>query len=123
MGENSPLPEQSDPIPPNLADAFHQAVWLYEDWSPALPELEVSIDRKPFSMSAVCGLVDSFSDPLPEQIADRLLSYMHIQHPQLKERLGAERTYSAAARCLRGLIEDRKAEYRRLEELRREKGL
>jgi hypothetical protein len=113
------MTENADAIPSHLSEAFHHAVWLYDDWSYAMPELEVSIDRKPYSMSAVCGLVDNFSDPFPDQVFDRLFSYMRIQHRHLKERLWAERTYSAAARCLRELIEDRKAEYRRLEELRR----
>jgi hypothetical protein len=58
--------------------------------------LEVSIDRKPFS-SAVRGLVDSFRDPLPDQVSDYLFSYMPIQHRQQKEPLDVEPTYSAAA--------------------------
>jgi hypothetical protein len=116
-------PRGSDPIPERLSEAFHHAVWLFDDWTPSVPELEVSLDRKPFSMSAVCGLVDTFNDPLPEQIVDRLLSYMHIQHAELRGKLAQDRSYAGGARCLLGLIDSRKAEYEMLTKVRREKGL
>ena len=114
---------EDDPLLENLSEAFNNAVWLFADWTSSLPELEVSLDRKPFSMSAVCGLVDGFSDPLPEQVVDRLLSYMRIQHAELKHKLTLDRSYAVGARCLLGLIDSRKAEYQMLIKVRREKGL
>jgi hypothetical protein len=113
------MSEQPNPIPADLSEAFHEATWLYDDWSPALPELEASVGRKSFSMSAICSFLDTFTDRLPNRILDRLFLYMHAQHRELKERLGKSPTYSTGAYCLLKLIEDRKAEYQRLEELRR----
>ena len=87
-----------------------------------MPEREVSIDRIPFSISAVCYCVGDFKDHLPDSVFDRLISYMHVQHRELREKLRAECSYAAAAYCLLKLIEDRKAEYRLSEELSKELG-
>jgi hypothetical protein len=111
----------TDPIPANLAAAFHEAVGLYSDWNPAFPELKVTIERVPFDMGAVCGFVNKFDDPLPEAAFDRLLTYMHAEHAALKEKLTSDRSYSAAAFCLRKLIESKKADQQRIEELRRQR--
>jgi hypothetical protein len=102
-----------------LADRFADAVARYHDWTPSIPELEVSIDRKPFTTSAVCSLVDSCRDKLPEPIFDRLLYYMDLNSSDLKERLAADRTYATVAYCFRELIRRRIAGYQRLEEARR----
>jgi hypothetical protein len=58
---------------------------------------------------------------LPNRIIDRLFFYMHAQHSELKEQLGRSPTLSTGAYCLLKLIENRKAEYQRLEELRRDR--
>ena len=109
----------ADSIPSELADAFGRAVFDFFDWSPALPELEVAINRRPFPMTAVADLVEGFRDPLPSPVVDRLFSYMDARHQSLKERLAADPCYSTGAHCLRQLIESRKVEWKRLEELRR----
>jgi hypothetical protein len=112
-----------NPMPIDLAEGFHDAVARFPDWSPAVAEIEVSIDRQPFSMTAVCNFVDRFADELPEPVLDRLLSYMDYACDDLKEKLAADQTYRTGGYCLRELIKRSKETYRRLEELRRERGL
>jgi hypothetical protein len=81
------------------------------------PEPSVAIGRNIASISAVCGLVDTFVDPLPENIFGKLYFQMDNTDTQrrLKEKLGADRTYAGAARCLLKLIEDRRAAHERIE--------
>jgi hypothetical protein len=117
------MTEQPEPIPPNYSEAFDRAVRRYSDWSRDSPELGVTIDGKKFSMSTVCDFVSKYDDPLPDDIFRCLHSYMSAEHRDLKERLGRTPTYSTAAYCLRKLIEDRKAGYERLQQVRRDKGL
>jgi len=100
-----------DAIPPNLAEAFAQAVLVYGDWDPSIPEREVRIDGASYTMSAVCDLVDRYTDPLPEEVYTVLSSHFHnMPHGELKKRFDeSDRTYAAGARCLRELIERREA--------------
>jgi hypothetical protein len=101
-----------DPIPDDLGAAFRTAVWLYSDWIPSLPELEVQFGSKLHTMSAVCGLLDSFNDRLPDDVFDKLMSYMRdIRYTFLRQRIVAEQSYRAGARCFLRLIEDRKRQY------------
>jgi hypothetical protein len=65
-----------DPIPKDLVEGFHEAVWCYHEWTPSLRESEVSINRQTYSMSAVCDLIDKFEDALPEHVIKRLFHYM-----------------------------------------------
>ena len=104
MAEVSP-----DPIPTALSAAFRSAVWLYSDWMPSLPEPQVRLGSKIHYMSAVCGLVDSFRDRLPDDVFDRLMIYMRdIRYTLLRQKLVADQSYIAGARCFLRLIEDRK---------------
>jgi hypothetical protein len=104
MAEVSP-----DPIPSALSDAFRSAVWLYSDWAPSLPEPQVRLGSKFHYMSAVCGLVDCFRDRLPDDVFDRLMIYMRdIRYTLLRQKLVADQSYIAGARCFLRLIEDRK---------------
>lgn len=109
----------ADPIKKNLAEGFHDAVARFFDWTASVPEFEVSIDRKPFAMSAVCDFVAGFTDDLPDPVLDRLFSYMDFTSNDLKQRLAVDRTYGTGAYCLRELIKRRKEYYQRLEEARR----
>ena len=96
-------------FPPNWAEAFSQVVLAYNDWSPSIPELEVPIDRAFYTMSAVCDLVDRYTDQLPANVFGFLSSYFHdMPHGDLKEKFESARTYATGARCLRELIERRK---------------
>jgi hypothetical protein len=38
----------TDPITPELSNAFHDAVWMFDAWDPSTPEREVTIDNKFF---------------------------------------------------------------------------
>jgi hypothetical protein len=100
------------PTPRELADAFADALLAYGDWSPGQPEHEISIGQAKFSMTAVCGLFDQFADELPQQVFDKLRSYMDLpSHSDLIVELAVNCSYATGARCLRTLIELRKAEY------------
>jgi hypothetical protein len=104
MAEVSP-----DPIPTALSAAFRSAVWLYSDWMLSLPEPQVQLGSKTHDMSEVCGLVDCFRDRLPDDVFDSLMSYMRdIRYTLLRQKLVADQSYIAGARCFLRLIEDRK---------------
>jgi hypothetical protein len=107
------------PIPRELSEAFHRAVSLYADWTPTIAEPQISVGMKIRTMSAVCELVADYNDPLPPEIFNALYHQMHMGHERLKEKLGVDASYSVAGYCLLKLIEHRKADYQRLEELRR----
>ena len=97
-------------FPPNWAEAFSQAVLAYNDWVPSAPEREMRINHAFYTMSAVCDLVDRYTDQLPANVFGFLSSYFHdMPHGDLKEKFESARTYATGARCLRELIERRKA--------------
>jgi hypothetical protein len=100
-------------IPPDLAEAFAESVLAYDDWGPGQPELEIRIERSFFSITQICGLVERFTDQLPEHVFSKLRSYMHdIPDSDLIVDLAVNCSYATAARCLRRMIFRRKAEYR-----------
>jgi hypothetical protein len=111
-------------IPPNLAEAFGVAViCLEKDFDPAQPGSEcVPIDGKCRPISEVCELVGVYNDTLPKEDADRLFSQMRAQHDDLRADLRRAETYAVGARCLLRLMDDRIADYKRREELRRQRG-
>ena len=96
-----------EPIPQKLREAFDQAVSVYSNWTPLLPERLVTVDDRFFTMSEVCGLVDKFRDPLPLPVFDQLSGYL-AEHKILTDSLQQDQTYSTAAKCFRQLIERRK---------------
>jgi len=99
----------SEPIPADLSAAFRSAVSLYSDWMPPLPEPQVRLGSKTHDMSAVCGLVDCFRDRLPDDVFDKLMTYMRdIRYTLLRQKIVADQSYIAGARCFLRLIEDRK---------------
>jgi hypothetical protein len=102
----------SGPIPDHLRAAFRAAVWSYADWNPALPEPDLHVGDRDYALSAVCGSVDQFHDPLPDDVFDRLMSYLReIRYTLLRQKLVAEPCYAAAAHCFLRLIEDRKRHF------------
>ena len=102
----------SGSIPDHLREAFRKAVWSYADWNPALPEPEVPVGDRHYAPSAVCGLVDDFHDRLPQDIFDRLMSYLReIRYTLLRQKLVAEHSYAAAGQCFLRLIEDQKRHF------------
>jgi hypothetical protein len=108
------MPDGGELIPQKLRDAFDQAVSVYANWVPLLPERLVMIDDRFFTMSETCGLVDKFRDTLPISTFERLSRYL-AEHSQLRDsselariQLELDRTYSSAGNCFRKLIESRK---------------
>jgi hypothetical protein len=100
-------------IPPDLAEAFAESIFAYNGWSPGQPEREIRIERSFFSITLICGLVEQFTDQLPEHVFSELRSYMHdIPDGDLIVELAVNCSYATAARCLRRMIFRRKAEYR-----------
>ena len=100
------MAEQSvETIPPDLAEAFAESVLVYNDWSPGQPEREIRIERSFFSIRLICGLVEHFTDQLPEHVFSKLRSYMHdIPDSDLIVELAVNCSYATAARCLRRMI-------------------
>jgi hypothetical protein len=100
-------------IPLDMAEAFSEAVLAYSNWTPSIPEFRVRLGGDSFTMSAICDLVDKYPDQLPDKVLAVLRSYFHdMPHGDLKERLATDRSYAIGARCLRRLIERRKARNR-----------
>jgi hypothetical protein len=92
-------------IPANLRNAFYFAILnTPRHWSDEDPDAEViSLDRKPFTASAICGLVTKFADPMPRFIYDALRELGYAEE---------DLSHAAGARFLISLIENRKALYR-----------
>ena len=100
MGE--PEPES---IPTSLGNAFHFVVlstprhWTGDDPDPEV----ISLDRKLFPPSAICGFVTKFADPMPRYIYDVLRELGYAE---------GDLSYAGGAQFVIGLIENRKRLYR-----------
>jgi hypothetical protein len=103
MAEQSP-----DPIPGELRDAFWSAIGQYGDWRRGEPEPDVSLNMQPFAISAVCGFVSIFEDPMPADLW-RLLATVTPGDEDLPN----DQSYRSAARFLAHLIRERKAQFNR----------
>jgi hypothetical protein len=102
------------PVRCAVREAFHNAVWLYADWTPSMPEPIVRVGSTCRSMSAVCGLVAEFNDLLPDHVFDTLMIYMRdIRYTLLRQKIFAEHSYAEGGRCFLRLIDDRKRQHRR----------
>jgi len=109
--QSAPSGQSAPPTQRDFADAFADALLAYGDWIAGQPEREISIGRSKFSMTAVCGLFDQIADELPQHLFDKLRLYMdHVSHGDLIVELAVNCSYATGARCLRRLIELRKAE-------------
>jgi len=98
----------AEPIPPDFAEAFAYAVLVYEIWTPEEPGRLIEIGSRSYSIVEVCGLVDQFTDRLPERVYLKLRSHLHDDPDgKLKADLAANPSYATAVRCLRGMIERR----------------
>ena len=108
------MAEQSaEPIPPDFAEAFAYAVLVYEIWTPEEPGRLIEIGSRSHSIVEVCGLVDQFTDRLPERVYLKLRSHLHdYPDAKLKADLAADPSYATAVRCLRGMIERRTEEFK-----------
>src|ERR1700730_3569270 len=100
------------PISPKLAESFFQAVRVYVRLGFMGPEPSITADQDDLvPISTVCRRVDTFTDPLPDEVFDAL--YFLATEKHLKEKLDAQRTYATGAQSLLKLIERRKAEWGR----------
>jgi hypothetical protein len=74
------------PTPPGRAKAFDDAVRFYAEWWGGEPQ--VSLDLEPVSISAATQAVLPFTDPLPENVFERLffLSACGAHNPQSRAR-------------------------------------
>ena len=110
---------ESSTISPRLAQEFFETLREYIQQAFSAPDSGMTFDRY-VRMSLVCGRVESFVDPLPDDAFDALyhLAMDDEMHKHLKEALGGDPTYATAARCLRELIEEKKRKYVENEERR-----
>jgi hypothetical protein len=100
--------QSADPIPPDLAKAFADALFAFGVWSPEQNERVIPIRRRGFySISSVCDFVGRFTVPLPKRVSQKLRSYMqdHPDDSRLKAELDADCSYATCARCLRKMME------------------
>jgi hypothetical protein len=102
--------EAPDPIPKEFCDAFNAAIIASLVWSPGEPEPQVSFNRNPFPLSAICDFVTKFPDPMPEGLWHVLASA-----PGSSGEV-ADLCYASAARYLAGLIREHKKQFARLDE-------
>jgi hypothetical protein len=111
--EERPVVERMS-IPPNIAEAFFDAVRTYVRWAFTAPEPSIIVDGdEAIPISRVCERVEAFNDPLPNEVFNALYFLVTDEtRRHLKEKLGADRTYATVAQCLLKLIEDRQAEWR-----------
>src|ERR1700732_1844962 len=98
------------PISPQLSDAFFADVRKYGRWGYMGAEPGITNEEDELiPISTVCRRVDTFTDPLPDEVCNALRFLTPQKH--LTEKLGAERTYATGAQLLLRLIEDRKAQW------------
>jgi len=121
LGHRGAATITDDPIPKELAEGFNDAVGRFRfSWSPALHGPEVSIDQIPYTIDAVCRLVMSFNDRLPDALADELLDISTgYEENDLRTQLANERSYAAGAQCLLRVMELTTREYQMREDVGR----
>jgi hypothetical protein len=101
-------------ISPRLAEEFFEAVREYIRWDLGDPEPSITVDRHLVRISLVCGRVEGFTDPLPDEVFEAVNFLLMDRHRKAK--LRTDRTYDTAARCFLGAIEDKKRKYSENEE-------
>jgi len=113
------MTEQS--ISEELRQAFQNSLAAFHDWDRDGPEPEISLESRPYTISAVCNLVWKFNDEIPNDDYDKLCRLAdNIRHGQMTEAFyqrppgePVDHTYASGARCLQSLIDCRMAWYGR----------
>jgi hypothetical protein len=100
-------PPEPQPIPPDLAQAFHDALAQLRGWQGG-PEPEVSYQLRPRTISAVFDDVINFNDPVPDNVQAVLLQMRIDLPPELPGF-----TYAAAGRGCHKELDARKARFER----------
>jgi hypothetical protein len=97
------------PIPPQWQEAMRHIVYTYAagDWTPGGPDddLYLTVDLIPYTFEAACDFIGVFDDALPEDLLKLLLVQIDALHRDLRGDLADRKTYSAAARSLRLLMQ------------------
>jgi hypothetical protein len=109
--------DERKPLPPDLVEAFEQALAEYYGWQPGDPEPTVSYHQRPVEISTVCRFVRNFSGLMSASLTQLLAKERHAGVEAFN--LAATDTYENGARCLLALIDYRRDEYRRMEERRK----
>jgi hypothetical protein len=91
-------------IPEDIRAAFREAVGLFCGWWGPAPEPLLTLDQKPITISAVCGIVAKFNDAMPEYLQQALCDLKGGNRD-----LG-DQSYGSGARYLLELIAAHNAE-------------
>jgi len=92
-------------ISPRLAAEFFEAAREYIRWNFGNSERN-AVDRFLVRISLVCGRVNGYTDPLPDDVFAAVEFLLNDR--QRKAELHANPTYDTAARCFLEAIEERK---------------
>jgi len=96
-------------ISTELERAFEQAVDLYQTWTPSLVEPTIQFGVETFTISDICRWVAQYSNDAPINVCKQINYYLDcLRDKDLREKLGSDCSYAAAANCLLNLIERRK---------------
>jgi hypothetical protein len=105
-----------NPIPTALRETFFAALFGCADWRSGEPEPEIGLDLKAAPISLICDLVTACKDePLPADYLRILDCMLDERLDDLRERFDKNRSYHAAAHCLRVLFDDKKERFSRNE--------
>ena len=91
----------SHPIPKEAAEAFNKALAAFFAWTVEEQRdsrIEPSIVQR-YSIAAVCDLIETFADPMPENVY-QFLTWLAAEHTIAAP---ADRSYASGAKCLRTL--------------------
>jgi hypothetical protein len=95
-------------IPPNFADAFHEAMLRYSYWEHGKPEPSLTLQGRSRPISDACKIALEFDDRIPQYFQRMLLSLIEIpDDPHAANDL----SYAKGARSLLTEIEARKGRY------------
>jgi hypothetical protein len=102
------------PIPAELTKAFERAVDLYvNQWTPSVEEPKVAtFAGSDYTITRVCDLIDTgnYSDEIPPPLLEFMWSKVFYDpYADIKAKLKNDHSYANGARCLRELIQRRKA--------------
>jgi hypothetical protein len=106
LRDNATMTEPQHKIPENLSTAFCDAVLDYRTWDRGGPEPKRFIGSNRFEISAICDLVWNFTDEMPD-LYYQVICY-EVANPL---DVPKDHSYASGARCLKKLIEVRKARY------------
>ena len=100
----------ADPMPSDLREKFHEVVENHlQHWRGAPPEPRVMLNRKDFSISAICELVDNPRFE-PEEMPQNLVGLIRAHADNTFAPL-IDYSYQDGARYVRAIIERRQGDF------------